>query len=72
MQSSRLMELALKGLEAERDRIEIEIADVRGRLNGSTVVYRRCGCHSARKSEKDERSCEETNFRRNESSLGGI
>ena len=37
MQSSRLMELALKGLEAERDRIEIEIADVRGRLNGSTA-----------------------------------
>ena len=36
MQSSRLVELALKGLEAERARIETEIAEVRSRLDGST------------------------------------
>lgn len=37
MQNSRLVELALKGLEAERDRIETEIAQVRSRLNGSSA-----------------------------------
>jgi hypothetical protein len=37
MQSTRLLELALKGLEAERARLEIEIAQVKSRLNGSTV-----------------------------------
>ena len=36
MQNNRLCELALKGLEAERDRIETEIAEVRSRLDGST------------------------------------
>jgi hypothetical protein len=29
---TRLLELALKGLEAERSRIEAEIADLRGRM----------------------------------------
>jgi hypothetical protein len=37
MQSNRLLELALKGLEAERARIELEIAQVRSNLNGSTT-----------------------------------
>ena len=37
MQSSRLWELALKGLEAERDRIEAEIAQVKSRLSGGTA-----------------------------------
>ena len=35
MQSSRLWELALRGLEAERERIDMEIAQVRSELNGS-------------------------------------
>jgi hypothetical protein len=30
----RILELALKGLEAERDRIDEEIADLRAQLNG--------------------------------------
>ena len=33
----RLLELALKGLEAERARIENEIAEIRGQLRGSTT-----------------------------------
>ena len=36
MQTSRLWELALKGLEAERERIDMEIAQVRSQLSGST------------------------------------
>ena len=36
MQTIRLWELALKGLEAERERIDMEIAQVRSRLSGST------------------------------------
>ena len=36
MKTSRLWELALKGLEAERERIDMEIAQVRSRLSGST------------------------------------
>ena len=37
MQNSRLWELALKGLEAERCHIETEIAELRSRVDGSTV-----------------------------------
>lgn len=33
--NKRLLELALKGLEVERQRIDEEIADVRQRLNGA-------------------------------------
>ena len=38
MQNSRLWELALKGLEAERDRIETEIAELRSRLTGTASM----------------------------------
>ena len=50
MQSSRLLELALKGLEAERDRIETEIAQVRDRLNGSTSLNDDCSLSQSAKS----------------------
>ena len=50
MQSSRLWELALKGLEAERDRIETEIVQVRNQINGSwaSVGMR---CYNARNAQ---------------------
>jgi hypothetical protein len=32
--NKRILELAIKGLEAERDRIEHEFAELRGRLDG--------------------------------------
>jgi hypothetical protein len=32
--NQRILELALKGLEAERDRVDGEIADLRAELNG--------------------------------------
>ena len=35
--NARLLELALKGLEVERDRIDQEIADIQQRLNGSEI-----------------------------------
>jgi hypothetical protein len=35
---TRLLELALKGLEAERTRIETEIADLRGQLRTGTAT----------------------------------
>src|SRR5262245_8799897 len=37
MQKRRLVELALKGLEAERERIDIEIAGLKSRVNESTT-----------------------------------
>ena len=33
--TNRLLELALKGLESERDRIDREIADIKARMNGN-------------------------------------
>jgi hypothetical protein len=34
---TRLLELALKGLELERERIDGEIADIRSQLNGAAA-----------------------------------
>ena len=36
----RLLELALKGLEAERVKIDNEIAEIKGQINGRAVVAR--------------------------------
>jgi hypothetical protein len=41
MQTSRLVELALKGLEAERARIDREIAELRMQGKATTVVRAR-------------------------------
>jgi hypothetical protein len=43
----RLLELALKGLEAERARIEEEIAQIRSQMNGSVGRPRTIGSSSA-------------------------
>lgn len=38
MKDDRLLELAISGLEAQRDRIEDELAQLRGRLKGAKPV----------------------------------
>ena len=37
----RLLELALKGLQAERAKINSEIAEIKGQIDGRTVVASR-------------------------------
>ena len=41
MQNSRLMELAIKGLEAEKARIEQELAELRNHTPGRTGAFRK-------------------------------
>jgi hypothetical protein len=41
--SQRLLELALKGLEAERENIDDEIAQIKGQLNPRQAVAERAG-----------------------------
>ena len=41
MFNQRLIELAIKGLEAERDRIDQEMADLRRQMNGSSRASQR-------------------------------
>jgi hypothetical protein len=41
VKDERILELALKGLEAERDRIVYEIAELRARLGGRVAKARR-------------------------------
>jgi hypothetical protein len=41
--NTRILELALKGLQTERQRIDEEIVEVTARLGGATVLMRRRG-----------------------------
>jgi hypothetical protein len=43
---NRLLELALKGLEADRARIDDEIAEIRSQLNGQTTTVTNGGAES--------------------------
>src|SRR5215470_8903799 len=52
---NRLLELALKGLESERARIDLEIADIKARMNGNhtpkaAVVVRSAAPNAAKRS----------------------
>ena len=53
--TNRLLELALKGLESERARIDLEIADIKARMNGNhttkaAVVVRSAAPNAAKRS----------------------
>jgi len=45
--TKRLLELALKGLESERARIDREIADIKARMNGNHTTKTAVVVHSA-------------------------
>ena len=68
--SQRLLELALKGLEADRVRIDNEIAEIRGQLRAGSPTRTRIRLSSS-KTTQDDCCSPKKNFGRHEKALCG-